>query len=116
MIQNFNINKGEKVYFASDFHLGTPSKEDSLAREKRIVKCPACEKKSPFRPFFWRQKIVLIPRRRFLDVCDSFSFLFESFFLSFLGQSCRKVLFIFLSLFYSFSKGQQKEVSLSPLR
>ena len=28
----------KKVYFASDFHLGTPSKESSLEREKRIVR------------------------------------------------------------------------------
>jgi UDP-2,3-diacylglucosamine hydrolase len=28
----------QKVFFASDFHLGVPTKEDSLAREKRIVR------------------------------------------------------------------------------
>jgi UDP-2,3-diacylglucosamine hydrolase len=30
------MNKG-KIYFASDFHLGVPTKEKSLEREKRIV-------------------------------------------------------------------------------
>lgn len=37
----FRINKleaGKKVYFASDFHLGVPNAEASLAREKKIVK------------------------------------------------------------------------------
>jgi UDP-2,3-diacylglucosamine hydrolase len=28
---------GKKIYFASDFHLGAPSYESSLEREKRIV-------------------------------------------------------------------------------
>jgi len=30
-------NKGKKIYFASDFHLGVPNYESSLAREKKIV-------------------------------------------------------------------------------
>lgn len=32
-----DLPKHKKVYFASDFHLGTPSHEASLKREKRIV-------------------------------------------------------------------------------
>ncbi len=32
------LPKGKKVYFASDFHLGIPNPESSLAREKRLVK------------------------------------------------------------------------------
>ncbi len=32
------MEKGKKIYFASDFHLGVPSYEKSLEREKRIVK------------------------------------------------------------------------------
>src|SRR5688572_3116451 len=28
---------GKKLYFASDFHLGTPDADDSLKRERRIV-------------------------------------------------------------------------------
>jgi UDP-2,3-diacylglucosamine hydrolase len=28
----------QKIFFASDFHLGVPTKEDSLAREKRIIR------------------------------------------------------------------------------
>ena len=31
------LEPGKKLYFASDFHLGVPSKEDSLVREKKIV-------------------------------------------------------------------------------
>ncbi|MDH5475055.1 MAG: UDP-2,3-diacylglucosamine diphosphatase [Cyclobacteriaceae bacterium] len=29
---------GKKIYFASDFHLGVPSKEESLLREQKIVR------------------------------------------------------------------------------
>ncbi|MEQ8478007.1 UDP-2,3-diacylglucosamine diphosphatase [Fulvivirga sp.] len=29
---------GKKIYFASDFHLGAPNKEESLKRERRIVR------------------------------------------------------------------------------
>ena len=32
------LKPNKKIYFASDFHLGVPSYEKSLAREKRIVK------------------------------------------------------------------------------
>ena len=32
------LPKGKKVYFASDFHLGTFPREDSLEREKRIIR------------------------------------------------------------------------------
>jgi UDP-2,3-diacylglucosamine hydrolase len=32
------ITAGKKIYFLSDFHLGVPDYESSLAREKRIVK------------------------------------------------------------------------------
>lgn len=35
---NIQLNHNEKVYFASDFHLGAPDHETSLVREKRIVK------------------------------------------------------------------------------
>jgi UDP-2,3-diacylglucosamine hydrolase len=31
------VKPGEKIYFASDFHLGFPSYEKSLEREKRVV-------------------------------------------------------------------------------
>lgn len=31
------MEKGKKIYFASDFHLGAPSYETSLIREKKIV-------------------------------------------------------------------------------
>lgn len=36
--------KGSKIYFASDFHLGTPSFEESKARELRIVSWLDCIK------------------------------------------------------------------------
>ena len=32
-----NLKKGEKIFFASDFHLGTPDLYSSIAREKKIV-------------------------------------------------------------------------------
>jgi UDP-2,3-diacylglucosamine hydrolase len=32
------VNTSKKIYFASDFHLGAPSYEKSLEREKRIVR------------------------------------------------------------------------------
>ena len=32
-----DLPAGKKIYFASDFHLGVPDRESSLAREKRIV-------------------------------------------------------------------------------
>jgi UDP-2,3-diacylglucosamine hydrolase len=32
------MEAGKKIYFASDFHLGVPTYEKSLEREKRIVK------------------------------------------------------------------------------
>ena len=33
-----NLPSGKKIYFASDFHLGVPSYEASLAREKKIIR------------------------------------------------------------------------------
>lgn len=35
---NLKLNPGKKIFFASDFHLGVPSKEESLKREKKIVR------------------------------------------------------------------------------
>ena len=32
------MENGKKIYFASDFHLGVPSYESSLEREKKVVK------------------------------------------------------------------------------
>jgi UDP-2,3-diacylglucosamine hydrolase len=37
-IENITLNPSKKIYFASDFHLGVPTAEESLLREKRIVK------------------------------------------------------------------------------
>ena len=33
-----NIPQGKKIFFASDFHLGVPNAEESLKREKKIVR------------------------------------------------------------------------------
>ena len=38
MIKPLASLNGKKIFFASDFHLGVPSRDDSLEREKRIVK------------------------------------------------------------------------------
>ena len=38
MPQTIESLHGKKIYFASDFHLGVPSKEESLRREKKIVR------------------------------------------------------------------------------
>ncbi len=37
-LDNIVSLNGKKIYFASDFHLGAPSKTASLAREKQVVK------------------------------------------------------------------------------
>jgi UDP-2,3-diacylglucosamine hydrolase len=31
------VKPGKRIYFASDFHLGVPTREESLVREKRVV-------------------------------------------------------------------------------
>jgi len=36
-MDELSLQKGKKVYFASDNHLGAPSRKDSLPREKRFV-------------------------------------------------------------------------------
>lgn len=36
-IHNISLLPGKQVYFASDFHLGVPNKEQSLTREKKLV-------------------------------------------------------------------------------
>jgi len=38
MLQTIGSLDGKKLYFASDFHLGAPSKNDSLERELRVVR------------------------------------------------------------------------------
>ena len=38
MIDSLSSLNGKKIFFSSDFHLGVPSYETSLEREKRIVK------------------------------------------------------------------------------
>ncbi|MEQ8324180.1 MAG: UDP-2,3-diacylglucosamine diphosphatase [Vicingaceae bacterium] len=36
--EKLTLLPGKKIYFASDFHLGSPNHEDSLIREKKVVK------------------------------------------------------------------------------
>lgn len=36
-MKNISLPKGKKVYFASDNHLGAPTRKDSLPREKKFV-------------------------------------------------------------------------------
>lgn len=38
MAHQIQLTSGKKLYFASDFHLGVPDHDSSVAREKRIVK------------------------------------------------------------------------------
>ncbi|MEJ7646814.1 MAG: UDP-2,3-diacylglucosamine diphosphatase [Chryseolinea sp.] len=38
MSETLSVPEGKKIFFASDFHLGVPTYEASLEREKRIVK------------------------------------------------------------------------------
>ena len=38
MAHQIQLTSGKKLYFASDFHLGVPDHDSSIAREKRIVK------------------------------------------------------------------------------
>jgi len=35
---DISLGNGKKIYFASDFHLGTPNYDSSLVREKKIVR------------------------------------------------------------------------------
>jgi UDP-2,3-diacylglucosamine hydrolase len=57
-----NLSPGKKAYFASDFHLGVPSLEKSLIREKKIVR--------------WLDKVSIDAQVIFL-VGDLFDFWFE---------------------------------------
>lgn len=34
-----NIPEGKKIYFASDNHLGAPTRNESKEREEKFVKC-----------------------------------------------------------------------------
>ena len=38
MSLNIDLQPGKKIYFASDFHLGTPNHESSLEREKKLIR------------------------------------------------------------------------------
>ena len=57
-----SLHSGKKIYFASDFHLGSPNKEVSRQREKKIVR--------------WLEQIENDAQAIFL-VGDIFDFWFE---------------------------------------
>ncbi|MCZ2247261.1 MAG: UDP-2,3-diacylglucosamine diphosphatase [Bacteroidia bacterium] len=61
-INDITLEPGMNVYFASDFHLGIPNKENSLQREKKLVQ--------------WLESIEKTTRHVFL-VGDIFDFWFE---------------------------------------
>lgn len=63
------IPKGKKIYFASDNHLGAPTKEESLPREKKFVAWLDDVKKDAFAIFllgdlfdFWMEYRSVIPK------------------------------------------------------
>jgi UDP-2,3-diacylglucosamine hydrolase len=63
------LNSSKKIYFASDFHLGAPSHEASLAREKKIVRWLESIKKDAEEIFlvgdifdFWFEYNTVIPK------------------------------------------------------
>jgi len=62
LIADIKIKPNKAIYFASDFHLGAPNFEDSLIREKKIVK--------------WLKQIMPTCQSLFL-VGDVFDFWFE---------------------------------------
>jgi UDP-2,3-diacylglucosamine hydrolase len=69
MTEAIALPTGKKIYFASDFHLGTPDQEASLAREKRIVRWLASIQGDAFAIFlmgdifdFWFEYRHSIPR------------------------------------------------------
>ncbi len=68
-MRSINIPEGKKIYFASDFHLGVPNEELSLAREKNIVSWLNSIKDSAFEIFlagdifdFWFEYKTVVPR------------------------------------------------------
>ena len=36
-VKSIQLEEGKKIYFASDFHLGTPDHQRSFAREKKVI-------------------------------------------------------------------------------
>ena len=60
---------GKKIYFLSDFHLGAPNEEQSLLREKRIVRFLQNAKKDAAAIFivgdifdFWFEYATVVPK------------------------------------------------------
>ena len=63
------IPEGKKIYFLSDFHLGAPDYDSSLAREKRVVQFLQEIKKDAFVIFilgdlfdFWFEYKKVVPK------------------------------------------------------
>jgi UDP-2,3-diacylglucosamine hydrolase len=68
-LTDINLLPGKKVYFASDFHLGVPNKEQSLQREKKLVKWLSDIEKNAQDIFlvgdifdFWFEYKTVVPR------------------------------------------------------
>jgi UDP-2,3-diacylglucosamine hydrolase len=66
---NISLHEGKKIYFASDFHLGTPNSSSSLEREKKIIRWLDQIKKDAQAIFlvgdvydFWFEYKYLIPK------------------------------------------------------
>jgi UDP-2,3-diacylglucosamine hydrolase len=63
------LKKGQKIYFASDFHLGIPDHESSLVREKRLVSWLSMAEKDAAEIFlmgdifdFWFEYKSVVPK------------------------------------------------------
>jgi UDP-2,3-diacylglucosamine hydrolase len=68
-LEDINTAENQKVFFASDFHLGTPANEPSLVREKKVVKWLKSIKKDAQHIFilgdifdFWFEYKYTIPK------------------------------------------------------
>jgi UDP-2,3-diacylglucosamine hydrolase len=59
----FDIPAGKSLFIASDFHLGSPNYQESLAREKRVVR--------------WLETVVLPEASDLVLLGDTFDFWFE---------------------------------------
>jgi UDP-2,3-diacylglucosamine hydrolase len=49
---NIELEKGKKIYFSSDNHLGAPNHKESLVREKRFIKWLDSVQRLPLQFFF----------------------------------------------------------------
>jgi UDP-2,3-diacylglucosamine hydrolase len=68
-VQNIPLPTGKKLYFASDFHLGSPNHQESLKREKKLVRWLEMAQKDAAHIFlmgdifdFWFEYKMVIPK------------------------------------------------------